>query len=44
MEITEYKPGWRYYVAVWGGVSILAAAQGWFTGDAVMTVLHWMGH
>ena len=44
MEQTQYQPGWKYYLAVWGTLSILAGAQGWFTGDAVMMVLRWLGH
>lgn len=40
----EYKPGWVYYLAVWGTLSVLAGVQGWFTGEAVMTVLGWLGH
>lgn len=41
---TKYKPDWVYYVIVWGPVSILAGVQGWFTGDAVMTVIGWFNH
>lgn len=39
-----YKPGWVYYAVVWGGLSVLAGAQGWLTGEAVITVLGWLGH
>lgn len=29
---------------VWLPITVLAGAQGWFTGDTVMLVLHWFGH
>lgn len=42
METTEYKPTWKYYLLVWGGVTLLAGAQGWFTGESVMQVFEWV--
>lgn len=44
MDETDYKPGIGYYVVVWGGLSVLAALQGWMTGDSVRVVLGWLGH
>jgi len=44
MDETEYKPTWRYYLAVWGTLTILGGIQGWFTADSIRTVMHWLGH
>lgn len=38
------KTDWIYYIGVYGPITALAAVQGWFTGDTVMMVLHWIGH
>jgi len=35
---------WVFYLSMWAVISVIAGAQGWYTGEAVMTVLGWLGH
>lgn len=42
MQTDEWKPTIWYYATAWGVLTILAGAQGWFTGEAVIQVYEWI--
>ena len=44
VEEPEYRPTWAFLVLVWGGLTMLGGFQGYYTGEAVITVLSWFGH
>lgn len=38
------KTDWALCLTVWVPITMLAALQGWLTGDSIMYVLGWFGH
>lgn len=43
-DTKPYKPTPMFLLVMWSILGGLAAAQGYFTGEAVMTVLSWFGY
>lgn len=44
VEEPEYRPSWAFLILLWGALGLLGSVQGYFTGEAVMTVLGWFGY
>lgn len=42
--VEEYRPSWAFLILLWGALGLLGSVQGYFTGEAVMTVLGWFGY
>lgn len=39
-----YEPSWAFLVVMWGTLTIIGGVQGYFTAEAIQTVLGWIGH